>query len=95
METIEYNETTTSRKTVEHTLPDVVKMVIVKLTERLHDVKMYDSEPCLDTSEMSDGSVTVEITGLDDVIELDGDFQEELKKDVIEAMTQMTNNKEK
>ena len=94
METIEYNETTIERKTVERTLPDVVKMVIVKLTERLHDVKMYDSEPCLDTSDNGE-SVTVEITGLDDVIELDGDFQEELKKDVIEAMTQMTNNKEK
>ena len=94
METIEYNETTIERKTVERTLPDVVKMVIVKLTERLHDVKMYDSEPCLDSCD--DGErVTVEITGLDDVIELDGDFQEELKKDVLEAMTQMTNNKEK
>ena len=94
METVEYTETTTERKKVEITLPDVVKMVIVKLTHRLRDVKMYDSEPYLDTSDNGE-SVTVEITGLDDVIELDGDFQEELKKDVIEAMTQMTNNKEK
>ena len=94
METIEYNETTTSRKTVEHTLPDVVKMVIVKLTHRLRDVKMYDSEPYLDTSDNGE-SVTVEINGLDDIIELDGDFQNELKNDVLEAITQMTNNKEK
>jgi len=94
METIEYNETTTTKKTVERTLPDVVKMVIVKLTERLQYVKMYDSEPSLESNDNGE-SVTVEITGLDDVIELDGDFQEELKKDVIEAMTQMTNNKEK
>ena len=94
METIEYNETTTERKTVERTLPDVVKMVIVKLTERLRDVKMYDSEPYLDTSDNGE-SVTVEINGLDDIIELDGDFQNELKNDVLEAITQMTNNKEK
>ena len=94
METVEYEQTTTERKTVEHTLPDVVKMVIIKLTERLQYVKMYDSEPCLECMDGGD-SVTVEITGLDDVIELDGDFQEELKKDVLEAITQMTNNKEK
>ena len=92
METIEYTETTTERKTIERSLPVVVEMVIKKLTHRLRDVKMYDSEPYLDTSDNGD-SVTVEITGLDDIIELDGDFQQELKRDVLEAMTQ--NNKEK
>ena len=69
-------------------------MVIKKLTHRLRYVQMYNSEPCLDT--IDDGErVTVELTGLDDIVELDGDFQQELKKDVLEAMTQMTNNKEK
>ena len=94
MESIEYTETTTEKKTIERSLPVVVEMVIKKLTHRLSDVIMYDSEPCLECMDGGD-SVTVEITGLDDVIELDGDFQEELKKDVLEAITQMTNNKEK
>ena len=94
METVEYIETTTERKKVELTLPDVVEMVIKKLTHRLRYVQMYNSEPCLDC--IDDGErVTVELTGLDDIVELDGDFQQELKKDVLEAMTQMTNNKEK
>jgi hypothetical protein len=94
METVEYTETTIENRKVKLSLPDVVKMVIVKLTHRLRDVKMYDSEPYLDTSDNGE-SVTVEINGLDDIIELDGDFQNELKNDVLEAMTQMTNNKEK
>ena len=93
METVEYIETTTERKTIERSLPVVVEMVIKKLTNRLSGVFIYDSEPYLETSDNGD---TVEISiMMDDIIELDGDFQQELKKDVLEAMTQMTNNKEK
>jgi len=93
METVEYIETTTERKTIERSLPVVVEMVIKQLTRRLSDVFIYDSEPYLDTSDNGD---TVEISIMkDDVVELDGEFQQELKRDVLEAITQMTNNKEK
>ena len=93
METVEYIETTTERKTIERSLPVVVEMVIKKLTNRLSSVFIYDSEPYLDTSDNGD---TVEISIMkDDVVELDGEFQQELKRDVLEAITQMTNNKEK
>ena len=93
METVEYIETTTERKTIERSLPVVVEMVIKKLTNRLSGVFIYDSEPYLDTTDNGD-SVEISIMN-DNEIELDGDFQQELKKDVLEAMTQMTNNKEK
>ena len=92
METVEYIETTTERKTIERSLPVVVEMVIKQLTRRLSDVFIYDSEPYLETS---DNGESVEISIMMEEIEMDGDFQQELKKDVLEAITQMTNNKEK
>ena len=91
-ETIEYTETTIGSKKVKHTLVAVVTMVVEKLAHQLRHTFVYDSEPYLDTF---DNGETVEVTIMkDDLIELDGDFQKELKDDIIKAMTQMTLKKE-
>jgi len=91
-DTIEYTETTVGSKKVKHTLEAVVTMVVEKLAHQLRHTFVYDSEPYLDTF---DNGETVEVTIMkDDVIELDGDYQKELKDDIIKAMTQMTLKKE-
>ena len=89
---IEYTETTTGTKKVSHTLEAVVTMVVEKLAHQLRYTFIYDSEPYLDTYDNGD-AVEVSIMK-EDVIELDGDYQKELKDDIIKAMTQMTLKKE-
>jgi len=91
-DTIEYTETTTGTKKVSHTLEAVVTMVVEKLAHQLRLTYIYDTEPYLDTYDNGD-SVEVQIVK-DDLIELDGDYQKELKDDIIKAMTQMTLKKE-
>jgi hypothetical protein len=91
-ETIEYTETTVGSKKVKHTLDSVVTMVVEKLAQQLSSTFIYDSEPYLDCYDNGD-NVEVSIMK-DDLIELDGDFQKELKDDIIKAMTQMTLKKE-
>ena len=91
-DTIEYTETTTGTKKVKHTLEAVVTMVVEKLAHQLRYTFIYDSEPYLDTYDNGD-AVEVSIMK-EDVIELDGDYQKELKDNIIKTMTQMTLNKE-
>ena len=89
---IEYTETTTGTKKVKHTLEAVVTMVVEKLANQLRHTYIYDTEPYLDTYDNGD-NVEVSIMK-DDLIELDGDYQKELKDNIIKTMTQMTLNKE-
>ena len=91
-DTIEYTETTTGTKKVKHTLEAVVTMVVKKLAHQLRHTYIYDTEPYLDTYDNGD-NVEVSIMK-DDLIELDGDYQKELKDNIIKTMTQMTLNKE-
>ena len=91
-DTIEYTETTTGTKKVSHTLEAVVTMVVEKLAHQLRHTFIYDSEPYLDTYDNGD-NVEVSIMK-EDLIELDGDYQQALKEDIIKAMTQMTLKKE-
>ena len=91
-DTIEYTETTTGTKKVKHTLEAVVTMVVEKLAHQLRHTYIYDTEPYLDTYDNGD-NVEVSIMK-DDLIELDGDYQKELKDNIIKTMTQLTLNKE-
>ena len=91
-DTIEYTETTTGTKKVSHTLEAVVTMVVEKLAHQLRHTFIYDSEPYLDTYDNGD-NVEVSIMK-EDLIELDGDYQQALKEDIIKAMAQMTLKKE-
>ena len=91
-EKIEYTETTIGSKKVKHTLEAVVTMVVEKMAHQLRHAYIYDSEPYLDCYDNGD---TVEVTlNKDDVMEMDGDYQKELKDAIIKAMTQMTMVKE-
>ena len=87
-DTIEYTETTTGTKKVKHTLEAVVTMVVEKLAHQLRLTYIYDTEPHLDTYDNGD-SVEVMLL-VDDLIELDGDYQKELKDNILKTMTQMT-----
>ena len=91
-DTIEYTETTTGTKKVKHTLEAVVTMVVEKLAHQLRHTYIYDTEPYLDTYDNGD-NFEVSIMK-DDLIELDGDYQKELKDNIIKTMTQMTLKKE-
>tara|TARA_Y100001963_G_scaffold135231_1_gene196641 strand:+ start:69 stop:350 length:282 start_codon:yes stop_codon:yes gene_type:complete len=85
---VNVTKTRTESETIEYSLEDVVDMVIKKMSNELSHHYIYDSEPYLDTS---DNGETIEVSMVrDGLMELDGDFQAELKKSVIKAITTMT-----
>ena len=79
----------TETRTVEYSLEDVVEMVIKKMSHELCHHHIYDSEPYIDTYDNGD-SVEINMVKDGEVDISHEDFQNELKRKVIKAITTMT-----